>query len=386
MPDLCPLCGQQLPTAFDQQTLHQKLEKLTSTAVMSATREERQKLQEDFETKLIAERDLARQLAEKSFRKDLFEAKRALELAKQESDLKVEKAKQFATAQAERRFKSDMDDLRRRLRDSERNRATEIARVKRDAADEARTTERLKQALEMSRLQNKIDDLNRQLERKSGEQFGEEGEWDLYKELVQQFPMDQIDRVGRGVKGADIVQTVMDGHRKAGRIVYESKNVAQWQNAFVTQAKKYRTQYATPYVMVVSRIIPKKQRGMCTVDEIPVVEPRLATTLAGVMREGILAVSKLRLSGEGADGKAQELYAYISSEEFQTRFLDVADAVESLRNMQNSARTWHENQWTKETTLHSRLESRHREISAKLQGIAKDGLGRKPMVMAMGRD
>ena len=136
--------------------------------------------------------------------------------------------------------------------------------------------------------------LNRQLEKKSGEQFGEMAELDLFAELKCAFPTDRIERVGRGVKGADIVHTVMDGNTVAGRIVYESKNVSTWQNAFIEQAKKYHAQYETPYVIVVSRVFPKKQRGMCVVDDVPVVEPRLATTLAAVMRDGILEIAKLR--------------------------------------------------------------------------------------------
>jgi hypothetical protein len=50
----------------------------------------------------------------------------------------------------------------------------EVATAKREAAEDAREKEQLKHTLEMSRLQSKADDLNRQLEKKSCEQFGEE--------------------------------------------------------------------------------------------------------------------------------------------------------------------------------------------------------------------
>jgi hypothetical protein len=234
----------------------------------------------------------------------------------------------------------------------------------------------------MSRLQSKVDDLNRQLEKKSGEQFGEEGELDLYAELVRAFPRDEIERIGRGVKGADILHTVMDGEREAGCIIYESKNVSTWSNTFITQAKKYRTQYETPYVMVACRVFPKKQRGMCVVDDMPVVEPRLAKTLASVMREGILEIAKLRLTKVGTDGKARELFAYVVGNEFQTRFRDMADAVDKLKDIQKAERTWHENQWTKESRLHAQIEGRHREVNAKLQLIVKAEGGRKLMAVA----
>jgi hypothetical protein len=97
------------------------------------------------------------------------------------------------------------------------------------------------------------------------------------------------------------------------------------------------------------------------------------------MREGILEIAKLRLTREGADEKAQELYSYVIGNEFQTRFRDMADAVNSLRDIQKTERTWHENQWTKQTKLHSQIESRHREINAKLQSIVKESVKRWPM-------
>jgi Uncharacterized protein conserved in bacteria (DUF2130) len=64
------------------------------------------------------------------------------------------------------------------------------------------------------------------------------------------FPNDKIERIGRGVKGADIVHEVMDGAKAAGRVIYESKNTSIWQNGFIAQAKKYQTQYETPHVLV----------------------------------------------------------------------------------------------------------------------------------------
>jgi hypothetical protein len=185
-------------------------------------------------------------------------------------------------------------------------------------------------------------------------------------------------------KSSTVITTTQRG-RIAGCIVYESKNVSTWLNTFITQAKKYHTQYETPYVMVVSRVFPKKQCGMCVVDDVPVIEPRLAATLAGVMREGILEIAKLRLTKVGTDGKAQELFGYVVGNEFQTRFRDMADAVDGLKDIQKAGRTWHENQWAKESRLHAQIEGRHREVNAKLQLIVKaGGSDRKPMAVAIG--
>lgn len=382
MADKCPLCGQTLPAALDQQHLQDKLEKLKSAAADTAMRMERKRLQEEFATELSAAKEVARQQAEREFRKELQESKEALAKAAERAAEQVEKAKRAGASEAERAMKGQLAELNRRLQDTEKKALVDVKKAKQEAAEGAREKAELKHTLELTRLQNKVDELNRQLEKKSGEQFGEEGELDLFTELEIAFPKDKIERVSRGVKGADILHTVMDGEKEAGCIVYESKNVSSWQNAYIAQAKKYRTQYDTPHVMVVSRVFPKKQRGLCEVEDVPVVEPRLATTLAGVMREGILEIAKLRLTKVDSDEKAQELFRYVVGNEFQTRFRDMADAVDKLSEFQKSERTWHENHWTKQSALHERIEGRHREINAKLQSIAKDGLARKAMAVA----
>ena len=382
MPNKCPLCGQVLPASMDEQALHAKLDKMKSIAVQTATKAARKELEDEFKVRLNAEKKIARQDAERGFSAELRDLRNKLGAAERNTAKQVEDARRAATAEAGRLTKGQIDDLNKKLREAEKKRDAAVAKAKKEAAEDAREKEQLRHAVEMSRLQSKVDDLNRQLEKKSGEQFGEEGELDLYAELVRAFPRDEIERIGRGVKGADILHTVMDGEREAGCIIYESKNVSTWSNTFITQAKKYRTQYETPYVMVACRVFPKKQRGMCVVDDMPVVEPRLAKTLASVMREGILEIAKLRLTKVGTDGKARELFAYVVGNEFQTRFRDMADAVDKLKDIQKAERTWHENQWTKESRLHAQIEGRHREVNAKLQLIVKAEGGRKLMAVA----
>src|SRR5262249_31525707 len=105
----------------------------------------------------------------------------------------------------------------------------------------------------------------------------------LLAELKAEFPGDHIEPVRHGAKGADIIHDIMDGSKKLGRIVYESKNVSTWQNEFVTKAKRYQTQYNTPYVLIVTRVLPRRKRGLCIVKDVPVVEPRMALDLAAIL-------------------------------------------------------------------------------------------------------
>jgi len=246
-----------------------------------------------------------------------------------------------------------------------------------------RERDKIRYEAESAKLQGKLEDLSRKLEKQSGDQLGAEAELDLFTELRHAFPSDKIERIGRGVKGADIVQQIMDGTTVAGRIVYESKNTSTWQNGYITQAKKYQTQYETPHVIVVTRVFPSKHRGLCVVKGIPVIEKRVAVALATVVREGIIDIARLRLSGRFRDEKSQELFDYMVSDKFCTRFREIAEGVASLREQQQKERTWHENAWQVEAKIHERIESCHREVDAQIRAIVRRGSnGRSTMFAA----
>jgi hypothetical protein len=379
MSSKCPLCGQTLPAAIDEQSLHDKLDRMKIAAEQAAIRVAKRKLEEDFKSRLETVKRTAQEQATKAFGAEAANLRKQLSDAAKNTAKLVADARRSAGAEAERLMKGQLLEVNKKLLAAEKRTAVEVAKAKREATESVKETERLKHAGELIKLRAEVEKLNRQLEKKSGEQFGEEGEVDLFNDLTRVFRTDQIERIGRGVKGADILHKVMDGTRVAGCIIYESKNVTAWQNAFIEQAKKYHAHYETPYVMVVSRVFPRKQRGMCVVDNVPVVEPRLATTLAVVMREGILEIAKLRLTRVDANEKARELFEYVIGNEFQTRFCSMASAVESLKDLQQSERTWHENHWVKQGKFHSQIEARHREINSRVQFIVKEGTGRKPL-------
>jgi hypothetical protein len=123
--------------------------------------------------------------------------------------------------------------------------------------------------------------------------------------------------------------------------------------------------------MVVTRVFPSKHKGFCVVKDIPVVEPRMAIALATVIREGIIEIAKLTLSGNSRDGKSHELYEYIVGDRFCTRFRELAEGVDSLRMQQQAAKRWHENAWQTETKIHEQIASRHREVDAHIRAICR---------------
>jgi hypothetical protein len=105
----------------------------------------------------------------------------------------------------------------------------------------------------------------------------------------------------------------------------------------------------------------------------------MAVALASIMREGVAAIGKLRLTGPGRDQKAAELLRYLTSDQFSTRFKGIADCVDDLREQQRKERNWHENAWESQSGLHDRISKHHREVCAQLDKVLTT---RRPIAMA----
>lgn len=385
MPTTCPICGQPVQK-LDEEELQNRVAKLASPLI----RQKEKLLEQTFEDRLETERRDIRLAAEKKLKTE-YQAKliqeRKAGSAEAEKILGAKLAEaQKRASEAERKVNERIEaariDLQRKL---EKQNTAIIQQAVRDAekrfenSEKDKEKERLRFESEKTRLQDQLAKLSRKLESQSGEELGEEGERDLAVLLKQAFLGDRIERISRGVKGADIIHSIMDGARLCGTIIYESKNVSTWNNAFVSQAKKYQTQYETPYVVIVSTVFPNKQKSMCICDGIPVVSLRTAIPLATVIRSGILEISQLKVSDVARDEKSKELFDYVIGDKFGTRFREIAESIEGLREQQRKERTWHENAWESRTTLHERLDSRHREISAQVRSITN----REPRVIRL---
>ncbi len=350
----CPLCGQTLPEAISDKDLRLRKDRLAAAAVAC----EKDRLKRSFDREYHDRWDRERRSIEA----------RAQQKVAQQYEARVRDAERHAERKLERQFEKELADAKRGAAQAAKA-AVRETKAQLDSLKASRDQERGRTEREKAGLRARVEELTRKLERRTSESLGEEGELDLYARLTGDFPGDRIERVGRGVKGADVLHYVMNGDAEIGRIVYESKNVATWQNAFVTRAKAYRSQYRTPYVFIVTRAFPHKNRGLCVVNGVPVVDPGAVSVLVELLRDSMLEIAHLRGAGSTRVTEAQALFDYILSDDFQTKFREVAETVKDLRDLQEKERDWHANHWTKQGSLYEQIGTQRREIDNQLKTL-----------------
>jgi hypothetical protein len=174
------------------------------------------------------------------------------------------------------------------------------------------------------KLKDKVDDLQRKLDKKTANEIGEGGEVDLFEELKAHFEGDRIRRVPKGTPGADIIHEIWEDGRLCGKIVYDSKKRASWKSEYATKLCEDKIAEGADHAILSLMKFPADCRQLEVRDGVILANPARILVLGEILRDHIVRSYGLRLSNEEREKKTHELYAYIMSE----RFTQLVDAIE----------------------------------------------------------
>ena len=285
-----------------------------------------------------------------------------------------------ATAKAEKRA----TDLQAQLAKSNREHAADLRKAKSQAATEAKAAAGREAEIavqgELRKLRRTIATLSaqneeqaRRIENLSSEERGEFNEQQLVAELKSAFPDDRVERNPRGHSGADILQEVCvrreSGLEPAGTIVYECKDTLRWSNDFITQARRSGTTHGSSYLVVITRAFPRNEKWIAVRTGVVIVHPSRLVHVAHVLRRMVEEVYRAGLTAEGQAMKTQELYGYLSSEEFREAVGALGADADELADMLSKERTWHEGQWAKRQRLYTDVTAKTSAIDARIRAI-----------------
>ena len=143
---------------------------------------------------------------------DSHKTQTALDDAKRELDLTVEKRVQASVAEVRQKAKQEAEE-----------------------ALKLKVTEKEEQ---IASMQRQIEELKRKAEQGSQQLQGEALELELEKTLQAKFPMDSIEPVRKGEFGGDVVQRVVDPMGQAcGAILWESKRTKNWSDGWLAKLR-----------------------------------------------------------------------------------------------------------------------------------------------------
>jgi hypothetical protein len=293
-----------------------------------------------------------------------------------------------AANQAELALRKEKAELEARARDMEVEIQRRLADERRALETSLRTQFSEEQNLKLKEKEKQIDDLRKALEDAkrrselgSQELQGEVLELDMQTSLQHTFPHDRIQPVPKGMRGADILQHVINGQlQECGTIIWESKNTKAWSPAWVDKLKEDQRSAGAAIAVLVSAVIPEQVRGFGRIDGIWVSDLKSWQALAAVLREQLVQVSFARAASQGLDAKMELLYHYLSGDEFRQRVEAIVEAFDAMQGQIHKERRAMEKHWAEREKYLQRVIGSTSSLYGSLQGIIGQAM---PVVAAL---
>jgi hypothetical protein len=342
---ICPHCRQEIP--LTEAISHQIREELTKEFEAELRKKEKalsKKEKEVEESKKLLEKDVAEKLKLERKRIEKEEKKKAQEMfAVELKDLQQqigEKEKKLEVAQE---MELALRKERRELEESKRAFELEITR-KLDQEREQIEEEVSKRALEEHRLKDlekekQINDMKRQiaeLKRKaevgSQQLQGEVLEFELREILTGNFPMDDIEAVPKGLRGADVLHNVNNqSGQYCGTIIWEAKRTKAWNEAWITKLKDDQRAVKAELAVLMTTAMPQDIENFGHRNGVWVTNYNSMIGLATALRMSIIEVAVTKMGTVGKEEKMEVLYNYLSGSEFKQKVEAIVEAFSSMR-------------------------------------------------------
>ena len=339
----CPSCGKKIP-------LTRALRAEIETSLKAEFDERERELRDEYDRKLDADRERLEKDAAKRVEKKL-----ALELAGLQGQLK-DQAKELEEARrVELALRKREQALERKQADLEvtiaRTLAEERARLVMEIQDRAAEQHRLKDAekeRQLAEMRRQIEDLKRKADQGSQQLQGEAGEGEIETSLRAAFPMDEINAVGQGVRGADIHHIVVDARgAKRGAILWECKNARNWSDGWIAKLKADQRSLHADVAVLVTASLPKDCRRFAMIDGVLVTDFACASALAAVIRANLLELAQARHAALRKNDTLELLHRYLSGLEFRQRVEAMVEAFDVMRTDLDQERRAMERAWAR---------------------------------------
>jgi hypothetical protein len=333
---------------------------------------------------LQAEKIILQQHLEEQLRKSIsgdFENKlKFLEQNKVENEERLKQARQkeldFLRKEAEMKNREqELEILLQKKLGEERERIIEEIRKIEAQKSQVKETEyqlRLREMEKQLEDQKKLaQEMKRKAEQGSMQLQGESQELVLEDKLRAAFPFDIITEVGKGVKGADCIQTVRNNFgQECGQIIYESKRTQNFSIDWIEKLKMDMRSLGAEIAVIVTSVMPKDMDCFGLKDGVWICSFSEVTALASVLRDGVIRVFNSAKSQQNKGDKMTLLYDYLTSHEFAEQWSAIREGFLAMKISIQKERDAMERLWKAREKQLEKVLLNSAHIRGSIEGIA----------------
>ncbi len=345
-----------------------------------------QKLQQE---KLKMETEIQEQLR-KSIAADFENKLKLLEDNNNDNEVKLKEArrKELEFLQKEQVLKNKEAELEITLQkklQQERQSLSEQIRTQEQEKNQLKETEhqlKLKELqLQLEEQKKLADEMKRRADQGSMQRQGEVQELLLEEILREIFPFDVLEEVGKGVEGADCIQTVRNNSGKeCGKIIYESKRTKTWQGNWLDKLKADKRNKGADIAILVTQVFPKDMERFGERDGIYICNFTEVRSVAALLRNGIIQINQIQKSQENKGDKMQMLYDFLTGNEFRGQMEAIVEGFMSIKNGIGRERLQMEKIWKEREKQLEKVLLSTSGMYGSVKGIAGASVGDIPLL------
>ena len=398
----CPNCGHQFPMEDAVSEEYKKELREKMTGYIKKKDEELLKKQEEFlrkeqillqqaqqkeaeyAGKLADEKVKIQKSLEENIRKSIsadFENQvNLLQQSNKDNEIKLQEArgKQLEYLKKEQELKNKEQEMEIHIQQTllkERQKIGEEIRKLEEQRTNTRETEyqlRMKEMEKQLEDQKKlVDEMKRKAEQGSMQMQGEVQELLLEDLLRGSFPFDMITEVGKGVRGADCIQTIRNQFgQECGKIVYESKRAQHFANDWIEKLKAEMRTQGADVAVIVTQAMPKDMEQFGEKNGVWICSFAEVRALAHILRDGIIKIYNASRSQENKGDKMHLLYDYLTGQEFAEQWKAIREGFLSMRMSIQKERDAMEKLWKAREKHLEKVLLNAAHIRGSIEGIA----------------
>ncbi|GER79114.1 MAG: hypothetical protein DPW21_00710 [Anaerolineae bacterium] len=396
----CPVCGKPLTQTEYDKALGLWDEKQKHIKHLEA---EQKKLKEQAKKNkqiVEAERKKLRE-KEQSFKAEQAKLRAQTKKALADQAKKTDQAIKKERALAERRLKQQRKQVESSLKKQMQAQVKEgVAKgiEQQKAQLKKQEAEFKKQQAEITKTKNKMAQLEKSLKLSADKYQQANAEIKKLKEQIQKgitpqieglleegkllatlqelFPHDRFEHPG---KGGDILQFVIEQGQQIGIIVYECKKVKVFDKKHIDQAKTARRVRGADFAVLVTNVFPSKKQFYFVEKTVFVISPVSLEPITQTLRDSLVRIYMLRLSNEAKSKAVQQVYDFLSSNDYSNKVNDLATQLIDLGKELKTEISSHRRVWEKRYKVYKSLFIDIGVIDHKLRSLIRGIPGKKPL-------
>jgi len=301
--------------------------------------------------KLLGERD-EKLKAASGKEMELLELKEKLMAQEQEMDLKLKRALLEERGKLQETLRKDEDE-RQKVREQEYQ--MKVKELEKQLEDQRKLAEEMRRKAEQGSMQLQ----------------GEVQELALEALLRNAFPFDVVSEVGKGVRGADCIQTVRNNFgQECGKIIYESKRTKDFSIEWIEKLKSDMRSLGADVAIIVTQSMPKDMECFGEKDGVWICDFSEVRALANVMRDLVMKIYTATKNQDNKGDKMTLLYNYLISHEFSGQWKAIREGFMAMKISIQKERDQMEKLWKAREKQLEKVLLNAAHIKGSIEGIA----------------